>query len=137
MVIVSSCLIGKKCRFDGTDKYNEKVVEYLKDKKYIDVCPEELGGLTTPREPVEIKSGKVLTKKGVDCTKELEKGAKISCEIARKNNCKIAIMKCKSPSCGCNEVYDGTHEGHLIPGDGMTTKLLKKDGIKVMTENDL
>ena len=139
--IVSSCLIGHKCRYDGTDNKNDNVVNFLKDKTYISVCPEELGGLCTPRDPSEIvvenDEVKVVTKNGVDVTKEFELGAKISLEVAKSNKCSVAILKSKSPSCGNNQIYDGTFSSRLISGSGLTAKLLSDNGIKIINEKDV
>lgn len=104
----------------------------------IPICPEQLGGLPNPREPAEIqKSGRVLTKSGKDITKNLARGAKETLEIAKKLNIKEAILKTKSPSCGSGLIYDGTFSKKAIKGDGITTALLKKNKIKVITEKEL
>ncbi len=137
MILVSSCLVGKPCRYDGDDNYNQEVIDYIDNRPYIDVCPEQLGGLSTPRPPAEICGNAVLTKKGNDVTSEFNRGAKRAHEIAMDNNCNQAIMKAKSPSCGCGAIYNGNHEGILVNGDGLTTRLLKQSGIKVMSEKDL
>lgn len=99
--------------------------------------PEQLAGLTTPRTPAEEKDGKIITKDGKDLTKEFQKGAQEALKIVKLSNCKEAILKAKSPSCGCGKVYDGSFTGKLISGDGVFTKLLKENNIKVITEEDL
>ncbi len=137
MILVSSCLIGKQCRYDGDDNYNQEVINYIGDRPFIDVCPEQLGGLSTPREPAEICNGNVLTINGIDVTSEFELGANIALNMALVNNCTEAIMKAKSPSCGVKKIYDGTHSGTLIDGDGITVQLLKLAGINVISEKDL
>jgi uncharacterized protein YbbK (DUF523 family) len=103
----------------------------------IPVCPEILGGLPTPREPAEQKGKKVITKSGKDVTKYFEKGAKEVLKIAKILKIKKAILKQKSPSCGCGKIYDGTFSKRLIKGDGVTAKLLKKNGIEVFTEENI
>ena len=137
MKIISACLAGINCRYDGGSKPNQKVIELVKQGKAILVCPEQLAGLTTPRTPAEEKDGKIITKDGKDLTKEFQKGAQEALKIARLSNCKEAILKAKSPSCGCGKVYDGSFSGNLIDGDGVFTRLLKENNIKVITEEDL
>ncbi len=137
MYIVSSCLIGKQCRYDGTDNLNQAVIKFLENKAYIDVCPEELGGLQTPRVPAEILNNQVVTRDGIDVTAAFVCGASETVKVAQANECTNALLKAKSPSCGCGEIYDGTHSGTLINGDGITTKALKEIGISIMNENDL
>lgn len=137
MEVVSACLAGINCRYDGKSKPCKKVIELVRKGKAIPVCPEQLGGLTTPRVPTEQKGNKVITKKGKDFTKEFNKGARESLKIAKLYKCKEAILKSKSPSCGCGEIYDGTFTGKLIKGDGVFTRLLKKNKIKVITEENL
>ncbi len=137
MKIVSACLAGINCRYDGNTKPNEKVIELVKQGKAIPVCPEQLAGLTTPRTPAEEKDGKIITKDGKDLTKEFQKGAQEALKIAKLSNCKEAILKSKSPTCGCGKVYDGSFSGNLIDRDGVFTRLLKENNIKVITEEDL
>lgn len=147
MILVSACLLGINCKYNGDNNKNEKVEEYLKDKQFILVCPEQLGGLTTPREPSEIIKldgngvidGKtsVINNKRLDVTKEFKKGAVEALKIANLYQCKKAILKEGSPSCGSSLIYDGTFTGKKISGVGVTTALLRKNGIEVISENDL
>jgi len=136
MKIVSACLAGIKCRWDGEARPCQKVIELVKQGKAIPVCPEQLGGLTTPRTPAEQKNNKVFTKDGKDVTAQFERGAEEALKIAKLVNCDEAILKAKSPSCGSGKVYDGTFSGKLIDGDGVFAKILKKNNIKVFTENE-
>jgi uncharacterized protein YbbK (DUF523 family) len=136
MKIVSACLAGLKCDYKGGSRACPKVVELIKKGKAIPVCPEQLGGLTTPRTPAEQVGEKVMTKNGKDVTKEFLKGAKESLKLAKLINCREAILKSKSPSCGVGKINDGTFQGKLIKGDGIFTKLLKAEGIEVKTEED-
>jgi len=136
--LVSACLIGIECRYDGKSNLNKKCFELFKRGKLIPVCPEQLGGLQTPREKSEIqKNGKILTKSGKDVTKSFIKGAKETLKMAKLLEIKEAILKSKSPSCGCGKIYDGTFSGKLIKGDGTTAALLKKNKIIVITEAGL
>ncbi len=135
-VLVSACLLGEKCRYDGKSKeYSE--ISCLKEKyNLIPVCPEVLGGLETPRTPCEIQNGRVISKDGQDKTAEYEKGAKTALEIALKNNCKTAVLKAKSPSCGKGKIYDGSFSKVLTDGNGVTADLLIKNNITVLTEKE-
>jgi uncharacterized protein YbbK (DUF523 family) len=129
--------LGINCKYDGTSNKNEKILKLVKDFILIPVCPEILGGLPIPREPAEQRGKRVITKSGKDVTKYFEKGAKEVLKIAKILKIKKAILKQKSPSCGCGKIYDGTFSGRLIRGDGVTAKLLKKNGIKVFSEEDI
>jgi len=137
MILVSACLAGIPCRWDAEKKPNKLVIELVKAGQAIPVCPEQLGGLTTPRDPSEIQAGKVLTKNGQDVSRQFERGAYIVLDIAKEYGCVEAILKSKSPSCGSGEIYDGSFSGRTINGDGVTAHLLKRNGISVKTELDL
>jgi len=136
-ILVSACLLGIKCRYDGKSKKNKKVLKLAKKKILIPVCPEILGGLPTPREPAEKRKNRVITKSGKDVTEYFKKGAKEVLKIAKILKIKKAILKQRSPSCGSGQIYDGTFSGRVIKGDGVTTALLKKHKIKVISEEDL
>lgn len=137
MKLCSACLLGTKCKHDGSSALNEKVVALSKKEVLIPVCPEQLGGLSTPRESSEIRDGRVFTKSGKDVTEIFVSGAEETLVLAKKLGIKEAILKQKSPSCGCGKIYDGTFSNKLIKGDGVTTTLLKKKGIKVVSEEDV
>lgn len=136
-ILVSACLLGINCKYDGTNNLNEKVLDYIKDKEVIPICPEILGGLSTPRPPSEIISDKVVNNEQKDVTKEYRKGAEESLKLAKLFKVKKALLKAKSPSCGCGKIYDGTFTKTLIDGDGITTQLFKENNIEVITEIDL
>ncbi len=137
MILVSSCLVGMSCRYDGSDNRSEKVLAYLKDKAWMPICPEQMGGLETPREPAEIVKGRVLTKTSKDVTAQFVKGADESARLAKMTHAREAVLKSRSPSCGCGKIYDGSFSGRLIEGDGLTARALKKMGIQVISEDDL
>lgn len=147
MVIVSACLAGIRCRYDGKSSLNTAVVELMEKGEAIPVCPEQLGGCATPRPAVEISGGtgadvldgraEVKTKNGEDRTKELIFGAEEVLRIARLTGAEKAILKARSPSCGCGKIYDGTFSGRLIEGNGVTAELLLRNAIQVMTEDEL
>jgi len=130
--------LGVKCRWDGKLKPCEKAFELFKKGNVIPVCPEQLGGLPTPRIPQEIqRSGRVLNKGGFDVTENFKRGAEEVLKIAKLLKAEEFIGKSKSPSCGFGKTYDGTFSGNLIEGNGKTADLLYKNGIKVLTEDDL
>ena len=141
MILVSACLLGINCKYNGENNKNENVINYLKDKQYIIACPEQLGGLSTPRNPSEIikldKDKLVKSNKGLDVTYNFIKGANECLAIAKMYGCKEAILKEGSPSCGSNYIYDGTFSGKKILGQGITTSLLRKHGLTVISENDV
>lgn len=132
MKIVSACLAGVKCGGDGSARPCQKVIDLVKHGKAIPVCPEQLGGLPTPRVPAEQRNNKVFTEEGKDVTREFKKGAEEALKIAQLANCKEAILKSKSPSCGSGKVYDGTFSGKLVSGNGVFAELLKRDNIRVL-----
>ena len=151
MFIVSSCLIGNNCKYNGGNNYNEDVVEFCRNHEVILVCPETSGGLKAPRMPAEqqyinASDGnleiRVIDKEGNDLTGNFHKGAVVSLELALKQADELgeeiegAILKANSPSCGSDNIYDGTFTGTLISGDGIFANLLKERGIPVMSENN-
>ncbi|MEM2947434.1 MAG: DUF523 domain-containing protein [Candidatus Bathyarchaeia archaeon] len=137
MKLCSACLLGIKCRYDGRDALNEKVIMLLKKEPLIPVCPEQLGGLPTPRETAEIRYGRVITRSGRDVTENFRRGAEEVLKIAKLFGVREAVLKQGSPSCGSGRIYNGTFSGKVIKGDGITAALLKRHGIKVITEEEL
>lgn len=137
MILVSACLVGENCKYNGKNNKNDKVIEFLKDKEYIKICPEVLGGLETPRYPSEIQGDKVINIKGEDVTEYFQKGAEETLKIAMDNNPSLIILKAKSPSCGCGEIYDGSFSEKLITGNGITCQLLYDNGYKIITEKEI
>jgi uncharacterized protein YbbK (DUF523 family) len=137
-----------KCTWSGDDEYkSDRAIELSKTETLIPICPEQLGGLPTPRVPQEIQGGagedvlngkcKVLNKDGEDVTKGFIKGAQEALRIAEQFNIGEFIGKSKSPSCGCGQVYDGTFSGKLTDGDGIATALLRRNGIRIIPEENL
>ncbi len=135
--IVSACLMGDNCKYNGGNNCNENVVSFLKDKEYVKVCPECLGGLKIPRIPSEIVDNKVINQEGIDVTKEYNLGALKTLQIAKNNSCNCAILKSRSPSCGIGKIYDGTFSKIIKSGDGITTKILKDNGIEVISDEEI
>lgn len=140
MYLVSACLGGVKCRYDGNNVPNEKIEELVRSGKAITICPEIIGGLEIPRECSEIVEvngeKRVFSSSGKDITAEYAVGAEKTLEICRILGIKKAILKFRSPSCGFGKIYDGTFSGKLIPGNGITAELLIENGIEVISEND-
>jgi uncharacterized protein YbbK (DUF523 family) len=133
MKLCSACLLGIKCRYDGKSKSDKKIIKLSKKEILIPICPEQLGGLPTPREPSEQKGKKVITKSGKDVTKNFVNGANQVLKLAKLFGVKEAILKQRSPSCGSGQIYDGTFTGTIVKGDGITTVLLKKNNIKIIS----
>ncbi len=137
-ILVSACLLGTPCRYDGRSKpvLSEKELS-VRGIEAIPICPEVEGGLPTPRVPAERVSERVLTRDGRDVTSFYERGAKIALQKARAHSCVAALLKERSPSCGSREIYDGSFAGRLIPDTGITAEALLANGIPVFGESEL
>lgn len=136
MYVISACLAGIDCKYNGGNNLNEEVIKLVKEGKAVLICPEQMGGLTTPRLPSEIRDDKVLRSDEIDVTNEYKKGANEALKIAKLVGVTKAILKTKSPSCGCGKIYDGTFSNKLIEGDGITTRLFKENGIEVIPSDE-
>ena len=136
-ILVSGCLLGENCKYNGSNNYSEKVAKYCKGHEVISVCPECLGGLPTPRVPAEIVNGVVTNKEGQIVDREFRKGADIALEIAKENQVDVAILQSRSPSCGIKQIYDGTFSGTKIDGQGVFAELMHKNGFKLIDVEDL
>ena len=134
-LLVSACLLGCACRYDGKSKGSDAVRALAKDYQLIPVCPEQLGGLSTPRQPSERRGDRVVMKDGRDVTAEYRRGAEETLRLARLFGCAAAVLKEKSPSCGSGLIHDGSFSGDLVPGDGVTAEVLKARGIRVLGES--
>ncbi len=132
-IIISACLCGENCKYNGGNNYNALAKQLVDEGKAFMVCPEVDGGLPTPRIPAEIVDGKVVNQDGVDVSYEYQKGALHALKVALDNDVELAILQARSPSCGSKQIYDGTFSGKLIDGMGVTSKLLRQHGIKVIT----
>lgn len=137
MLLISACLLGCACRYDGKSKPHPLAVELARRGLAVPVCPEQLGGLPTPRKPSERQGGRVVMADGRDVTAEYRRGAEEALHLARLYGCTAAVLKERSPSCGKGRVYDGTFTGTLTAGDGVTAELLTAGGIKVYGESEL
>lgn len=134
-ILVSACLMGENCKYNGGNNYSEKLHEFIKDHEVITVCPEVMGGLPTPRLPSEIVGDRVVNSGDIDVTNEFVLGANKAMEYI--TGIDMAILQSRSPSCGTNEIYDGTFSGNKIKGDGIFVRMLKEKGIKVVDIKDL
>ena len=135
-VLVSACLLGVPCRYDGKSVPCEDVICLKERAQLVPVCPEQLGGLATPRTPAERRGEAVVTRYGRDVTAQYRRGAQEALRLARLFGCTKAILKSKSPSCGCGLIYDGSFSGRLVPGEGVTAQLLRENGVEVRPEMD-
>ena len=137
-ILVSACLLGVACRYDGASKgLPEDTLRALMARHtLVPACPEQLGGLPTPRPPAERHDTRVVTRDERDFTTAFVRGAEETLRLSRLFSCRIAILKANSPSCGSGQIYDGCFCGRLIPGDGMTAALLKQEGLTVLSEKD-
>ena len=141
MILVSACLVGINCKYSGGNNYNQKIFDLVKEGKAIPICPEQLGGLNTPRKPVELKviNGKryAIDNEGNDFTENFERGALEVLNLAKNLNISKAILQPRSPSCGVNKIYSGNFDNKLVDGNGILAELLKQNGIDVLTPNDI
>jgi uncharacterized protein YbbK (DUF523 family) len=158
-VLVSACLLGVNCRYNGVEKADERVLRLIRENtatatagesspeaseppeadtlSLIPVCPEQLGGLPTPRDPSECRGGHVFTSAGADVTTQYRRGAEEALKLAELYHCDTAILKERSPSCSPARIYDGTFTATLIEGQGVTARLLRQHGIRVIGESEL
>lgn len=134
-VVVSQCLLGIPCRYDGKCAVHEAARDAACARGWIPVCPEILGGLATPRTPAERQGERVVTRDGQDVTAAYRRGAEQALRIAKLYGAKYALLKERSPSCGAGMIYDGTFSGTRIPGDGVTAALLRQNGLSVYGES--
>lgn len=138
--LISACLLGVACRYDGLSKpLDQETLDALKAKyRLIPICPEIMGGLPTPRIPAEIGALRKVTRKdGIDVTENYERGATEALRLARLFDCRLAILKERSPSCGAGSIYDGSFSGTLTAGDGITAALLREHGIRIIGESGI
>lgn len=136
-VAVSACLLGHNCKYSGGNNLNQKVLDFVKDKQVVAICPEVLGGLPTPRKPAELVHGIATTGDGVNVQREFQKGVALALEQIAKEEVECVILQSRSPSCGVNRIYDGSFSGRLIQGQGLLARALKEKGYPVLDCEDL
>ena len=136
-IIVSGCLFGNDCRYKGDNCKCEELLTLAEKHTLIPVCPEQMGGLSTPRDPAEIVGDKVISNHGKDVTYEYTKGAETALYIAKVNNADAVVLKANSPSCGKGIIYDGTFTGNKTSGNGLAAKMFLDEGYNVFTENEI
>lgn len=138
-ILVSACLCGVKCRYNGNDcKCDRKAfIKWLEEGRLIPVCPEVLSGFTTPRYPMELHSGRLITQLGADVTEQCMSGVEKTLHIAQENRVVLCVLKQNSPSCGSSVIYDGSFSGRRIPGVGVAAAALKKAGFRVISEEEI
>ena len=136
-ILISACLLGVRCRYDGASKVHPEVQALMERHTLVPVCPEQLGGLPTPRIPAERQGETVRTREGGDVTEAYCRGGKEALRLCRMFECEAAVLKERSPSCGSGEIYDGSFTGTLTAGDGVTAQLLKAHGIPVYGESQI
>ena len=136
-ILISACLLGTRCRYDGASKEHPLVKTLAERHTLVPVCPEQLWGLPTPRPPAERQGGTVRTRSGIDVTDQYRRGAEETLRLCRLLGCEAAVLKERSPSCGRGQIYDGTFSGTLTAGDGVTAELLTANGIPVYGESQI
>ena len=136
-ILVSACLLGVNCRYSGKGELCQELQKLMKEHHMIPVCPEQLGGLATPRTPAERVKDRVVTQMGEDVTAQYEKGARETAGLAELFGCRCAVLKERSPSCGSGRIYDGTFSRQLVSGDGTAAALLKERGVRIFGETEI
>ena len=136
-IMVSACLAGENCKYNGRSNRNEKVRDLMTGNEMILICPEQMGGLPTPRVPSEVCGGVVMTKDGRNVDREFHLGAEKCLEIARREKPDLIVLQSRSPSCGVKQRYDGTFSGKLVDAPGVTAQLLIENGYRVVDAEDL
>ena len=136
-ILVSACLRGLRCRYDGRSKPNAAVLALGEKHTLVPCCPEQLGGLPTPRSPAEWQGDRIVNKAGADVTAQYLRGGEEAVKLARTLGCEAAVLKERSPACGSREIYDGSFSGILVPGEGSAARALRAAGIPVYGESKL
>ncbi len=136
-IVVSACLLGENCKYNGGNNRNERVLRYVEGHEVIPICSEMLGGLPCPRKPVEWVGDRVLTKDGDDCTENFRLGVQRALEIIAGRQIDLAILQSRSPTCGVKQIYDGTFSDVRIDGQGALARALKEKGVPLMDAEDV
>lgn len=136
-ILVSACLLGENCKYNGGNNYNQNVVDFVNGREVVAVCPEMLAGLGVPRVPIEICEDGVKNRNGKNLDFEIKKGVELAMKKIDGEDIECAVLQSRSPTCGVNQVYDGNFSGKLISGSGVFAAALKKAGIKVIDAEDI
>ena len=136
-VLVSACLLGENCKYNGGNNYNEAVAEFVKDKEVLPICPEMLAGMGCPRIPSEIVNGVLMDREGNNVDGAMRRAVACALERIRQEQIHCAVLQSRSPTCGVKQVYDGTFSGKLVPGSGVFAQALKEEGYHVLDAEDL
>lgn len=136
-ILVSACLLGENCKYNGGNNYNAAVAEFVKDKDVLPICPEMMAGMGCPRTPIEIVDGVLMDRNGNNVDAVMRKAVADAMELIRKEDILCAILQSRSPTCGVHQVYNGSFSGKLIPGSGVLAQALKDEGYQVIDAEDI
>ena len=136
-IVVSACLLGENCKYNGGNNYNPAVVAYVKDQEVLPICPEMMAGLGCPRTPMEIVDGVLTDRNGNNVDAAMREAVARALEMLRKEEIRCAVLQSRSPTCGVNEIYDGSFSGKRIPGSGVLAKALQDEGYRVIDAEDI
>ena len=136
-ILVSACLLGENCKYNGGNNFSPAVAEYVKDKEVLTICPEMMAGMGCPRTPSEIVDGVLMDRNGNDVDEAMRKAVTMAMELIQKEEIRCAILQSRSPTCGVNQIYDGTFSGRLIDGSGIFAQALKDAGYQVLDAEDI
>ena len=136
-ILVSACLLGENCKYNGGNNYNAAVAEFVKDREVLSICPEMMAGMGCPRTPIEIVDGVLTDRDGNNVDAAMRKAVADAMERIRKEDIQYAILQSRSPTCGVNQVYDGSFSGQLISGSGILAQALKDAGYRVIDAEDI
>ena len=136
-ILVSACLLGENCKYNGGNNYNAAVAEYVKDREVMAICPEMMAGMGCPRTPIEIVDGVLMDRNGNNVDAAMREAVAKAMEIIRKEEIQCAVLQSRSPTCGVNAVYDGSFSGKLIPGSGVLARALELAGYRVIDAEDI
>lgn len=136
-ILVSACLLGENCKYNGRNNYSSAVAEFLKDKKVLSICPEMMAGMGCPRTPIEIVDGVLKDRNGNNVDASMREAVEKAMDMIRREDIQRAVLQSRSPTCGVNQVYDGTFSGKLISGSGIFAQALKNEGYCVIDAEDI
>ena len=136
-ILVSACLLGENCKYNGGNNYNPAVAEFIKDKDVLPICPEMMAGMGCPRTPIEIVNGVLMDRDGNNVDAAMREAVAQAMELIGQEDIQCAILQSRSPTCGVNQIYDGSFSGKLVPGSGVLAQALKNAGYRVMDAEDM